>query len=163
MQSVLTIGYEGCDIDSFVETLQLNKVDLVLDVREIPLSRKKGFSKNKFKEALAHVGIDYYHEKRLGSPKPMREKLYEDKDYSAFFKAFDSYLKTQSTVLKKLVRELDGNVALVCFEKDVMTCHRRSVARALGKLTEAKPKHLVVPAMEKLRVQTANKKNLHTC
>jgi len=35
------------------------KVSVVVDVRDIPLSRKRGFSKNQLREALAEVGIKY--------------------------------------------------------------------------------------------------------
>ena len=47
-----TIGYEGRKIDEFVVNLKSSHVKMLIDVRELPLSRKKGFSKNKLKEKL---------------------------------------------------------------------------------------------------------------
>ena len=46
MTELATIGYEGSAIEDFIATLKLANIEILLDVREIPLSRKKGFSKN---------------------------------------------------------------------------------------------------------------------
>ena len=53
MSEIYTIGYEGSDIERFIETLVILKIEAVADVRELPISRKKGFSKNKLRESLA--------------------------------------------------------------------------------------------------------------
>ncbi|RED22401.1 uncharacterized protein DUF488 [Rhodopseudomonas thermotolerans] len=42
MTTVYTIGYEGTDIDRFVATLKAVGVEVLVDVRALPLSRKKG-------------------------------------------------------------------------------------------------------------------------
>jgi uncharacterized protein (DUF488 family) len=47
MPSLFTIGYEGRNIDEFVKILQHSHIRRVVDIREIPLSRKRGFSKTK--------------------------------------------------------------------------------------------------------------------
>ena len=44
MKKLFTIGYEGTDFPDFLETLKEVKADVLLDVREIPISRRKGFS-----------------------------------------------------------------------------------------------------------------------
>jgi len=49
--TVFTIGYEGLDIDAFMSLLAEHGIDTVVDVRELPLSRKPGFSK----KALANI------------------------------------------------------------------------------------------------------------
>lgn len=158
MRSILTIGYEGADIDTFVETLIENNIDVLLDVREFPLSRKKGFSKNLLRVYLEGRGISYRHEKDLGSPKPIREKLYKDKNYEDFFRSFDKYLESQRELIAELCRDLKGNVALLCFEKDVLTCHRKSVAREMSVVLGRKPKHLIVKAKS---VKHGKSKDLH--
>ena len=43
--NLYTAGYEGLTIDAFIARLKQAGIDRVLDVREYPLSRKKGFSK----------------------------------------------------------------------------------------------------------------------
>lgn len=144
MNTVFTIGYEGSSISEFINTLKHSGVGVLLDVREIPLSRKKGFSKTALATAAIKAGIEYRHEKLLGSPKPIRDKLRRDGDYKSYFKAFDTYLQTQTEFLNQLTKNIKGNVVLMCYERDPLTCHRLSVAKKLEKITGRKTKHLAV-------------------
>ncbi len=57
MRKLFTVGYEGIQIQDLVETLLILGITVVADVRELPLSRKKGFSKNKLSEELSNNGI----------------------------------------------------------------------------------------------------------
>lgn len=41
--NLYTAGYEGLSINAFIARLKQAGIDKVLDVREYPLSRKKGF------------------------------------------------------------------------------------------------------------------------
>ncbi|TXT40925.1 MAG: hypothetical protein FD135_827 [Comamonadaceae bacterium] len=43
--TLFTLGYEGLVIGAFIARLQAAQVKTVVDVHELPLSRKKGFSK----------------------------------------------------------------------------------------------------------------------
>ena len=45
---LFTLGYEGLDIDAFVARVRDAGIRVIVDVRELPLSRKKGFSKSAF-------------------------------------------------------------------------------------------------------------------
>jgi len=144
MRGLLTIGYEGASLQDFIGTLKAASVSTLLDVRELPISRRKGFSKRALAEALEAEGIEYRHERDLGSPKAIRHQLHEDRDYDQFFDAFTTYLKSQRPLLRKLAAELDGRVALMCFERDPATCHRSIVAKQLESLTQLKTRHLGV-------------------
>ena len=118
MKKLFTIGYEGAALDDFVQALKTAKIDVLLDVRELPISRRKGFSKTALGSALTDAGIRYRHEKQLGSPKTIRHRLREDGNYPRFFREFDRHLVEQSALLDTLAEELRGNVALMCYEKD---------------------------------------------
>lgn len=144
MKALYTIGYERVALDDFLITLRQAGVTLLLDIREIPISRRKGFSKTALKQAVEAVNIDYLHEKRLGSPKAIRDQLHRDRDYDLFFKRFDIYLQTQIDLLWTLATQLPGKVALMCYERDPQICHRRAVALALAELTGLTPHHLGV-------------------
>lgn len=144
MDAIYTIGYEGVTPEDFLMTLRQAGVTLLFDIREIPISRRKGFSKSALKQAMATVGIDYLHERRLGSPKPLRDQLHLDGDYSTFFRRFNSYLDTQTDLLQTLAGQLSGKVVLMCYERDPQVCHRRAVASALAALTGITPQHLGV-------------------
>ena len=141
IKRLVTIGYEGADPADFLATLELVGVTTLLDIREMAISRRRGFAKTALREGLASVGIDYVHEPRLGSPKTVRHQLRDDGDYSRFFRDFGRYLKTQATLLETLAEELDGTIALLCYERDYTQCHRRVVADALSAITGLKPKH----------------------
>lgn len=144
MKKLFTIGYEGAALEDFMDALKAAKIDVLLDVRELPISRRKGFSKTALGGALSEAGIRYRHEKHLGSPKLIRHRLREDGNYSRFFREFDRHLFQQSELLETLAEELKGNVALMCYEKDHEECHRRSVADALASLLGKTPIHLGV-------------------
>lgn len=141
---LFTLGYEGTSLGEFVDVLKAEQIDLLLDVRELPLSRRKGFSKSALREALEDCAIEYRHERRLGSPKTLRHRLYADGDYTCFFREFGKHLDRQQDLLETLAAELTGNVVLICYEKDYRTCHRSAVANALGALTGTVPTHLEV-------------------
>ena len=157
MDAISTIGYEGADLNSFILTLKEAGVDAVLDVREFPLSRKAGFSKSSLRIALAEAGIGYHHEKSLGSPKIIRNRLKQDKNYLAFFQDFETHLDTQRPLLKELAQSLRGSVALLCYERDPAQCHRSSVARVLAEIVGGMPRHLGVNEQS-----LSKKKNLYS-
>jgi uncharacterized protein (DUF488 family) len=144
MQQLFTIGYEGADLEDFIAVLKEAGTDVLLDVRELPMSRRRGFSKNALKAALAEVGIDYRHEKQLGSPKDVRHRLREDWDYQRFFQDFNKHLKKQAALLDQLTEELTGSVTLMCYERDHTTCHRDSVVNQLANKLDLEPMHLSV-------------------
>jgi hypothetical protein len=96
-------------------------------VRELPISRRKGFSKPPSSQALSKAGIDYQHERALGAPRQIRHRLGEDGDLKRYFADFREYLATQRTLLDELARRLSGCVALLCFgrsfERSATECH----------------------------------------
>src|SRR3954453_21108705 len=68
-----TIGYEAAELDDFVATLLAAGITRLIDVRELPISRRRGFAKRALSEALADAGIVYVHLRGLGDPKEGRE------------------------------------------------------------------------------------------
>jgi len=60
-KTIFTIGYEGADLDLFLGTLVKAGISHVIDVRDVPASRKRGFSKNALAAALNAQGIAYTH------------------------------------------------------------------------------------------------------
>lgn len=144
MTEILTIGYEASTPEDFIATLKMAGVTLLLDVRELPMSRRKGFAKTALTNMLNENGIGYRHEKLLGSPKQIRHRLRDDKDLKKFFVDFEEYIDTQEELLASVANSLEGKVALMCFERDYKTCHRSVVAKKLGYIIDTKPKHIGV-------------------
>lgn len=151
---IFTIGYEGSSLEDFLRTLKRSQVTLLLDVREIALSRRKGFSKTALSLALTGAGIDYRHERTLGSPKDIRHQLRADGDYSRYFRDFREYLATQRKLLDALAQELSGGIALLCYERDASECHRSVVAQALASRKHTAVHHLEVNTHASKRAST---------
>ena len=129
--TLFTLGYEGLAIDAFIERLVAAQVKTVVDVRELPLSRKKGFSKKSFSAALAAHGIAYQHVPALGCPKPVRNQYKLDGNWQTYTRDFLAYVATQEAPIQELVKTSRATTAcLVCFEADFAMCHRTYVARA---------------------------------
>lgn len=129
-----TIGYEGRSIDSFLADLQAAAVDIVVDVRELPLSRRPGFSKTSLAAQLATVGIEYVHARSLGSPRAVRRRLREDGDYDAFFEAYAQHLDGQEEALEEVASLVaTARICLMCYEAEPERCHRSLLASRLEK------------------------------
>lgn len=134
--TVFTIGYEEQTIDEFLGKLKKNKIAVLIDVREIPYSRKRDFSKSKISEHLQSAGIKYIHVQKLGSPKPLREKLHKDKDYEAFFEGYRTYLETLSEEVEDLYEDVitQDVSCFMCMERDPFQCHRMVVAKKIKEI-----------------------------
>lgn len=125
-----TVGYQGFrDVDAFAAHLRDADVSFVLDVREIPWSRRRGFAKTALSAALAAAGIDYVHDRRLGNPRPIRERFWAG-DVAAGRKLYREHLLAEQTsAVIDLVELLDQRpICLLCLEHDRCDCHRDVIA-----------------------------------
>lgn len=130
MKKIYTIGYEGASIQSLVRTLEILGVEALADVRELPLSRKKGFSKNGLSHLLEQHSISYFHFRNLGDPKPGRVAARE-KNYELFEKIYLDHLATPPAqqALEDLLRVADSKITcMLCFERCASVCHRSYIA-----------------------------------
>lgn len=129
---IFTIGYEGREIDEFISRLKDFNVTRLIDVREIPLSRKQGFSKSTLKERLESENIEYVHMRSLGSPSEIRQKLKIDGDYNHFFNAYSEHLSHNKDAIMEAYRYIaDGVNCIMCFERFPEKCHRLVVANRI--------------------------------
>ena len=128
-QTLFTIGYEGRSIEAFINVLIQNGVKVLCDIRKNPLSRKIGFSKIKLKHITEAVGIKYLHIPELGIESRKRSTLETPEDYKALFAAYAETLPELLPWLKELYLLLSSNlrVALMCYEKEALMCHRHVV------------------------------------
>lgn len=133
--ALLTIGYEGRNLEEFASRLKDFGVATLVDVRDIPLSRKKGFSKSPLSQYLQEIGIEYIHLKQLGSPRDLREKFKEDSDYEYFYKEYSEYVQSQQHILETLYEIVVSsvNTCIMCYERDPYYCHRLVVAEEIKK------------------------------
>jgi len=141
--SIYTIGYEGLDMDGFLALLHAGNVEMVVDIRELPLSRKPGFSKSGLRDTLNLHGFDYIHVPELGCPKPIREQYRSDQNWSRYKEDFLRYLASQDDVITELsAMAATTTCALLCFEADYNYCHRSMVANAMHDTSGMPIRHL---------------------
>lgn len=141
--TVFTIGYEGLDIDAFMSLLTEHNIDTVVDIRQLPLSRKRGFSKKALSSVLNLSGLEYVHMVDLGCPKAVRDRYRKDGSWRHYTDGFLKHLKTQEAAIAEL-SELasSSNCALLCYEADFNFCHRLMVANAVRDYCGAGVKHI---------------------
>jgi uncharacterized protein (DUF488 family) len=132
MLTFYTLGYQGHSIETFLDLLLAHGITQIIDVRQLPFSRKPDFSKKRLAAHLDTVGIAYTHLVALGTPKELRDEVRRTHDYPAFFAAMEALIEAQPAALDEaldLARVRPS--ALLCFEARVAECHRLTVARAM--------------------------------
>lgn len=142
--AIYTIGYGGATVAGFVAALKDAGVSLVLDIRAVPASRKKGFSKSPLAAHLAEAGIDYRHLRGLGTPKPGREAARRG-DLETFESIFRAHLEEPEAVLdlgEACQLAQAEAVCLLCMERDPHHCHRLIVAERMARHTGQTVDHL---------------------
>jgi uncharacterized protein (DUF488 family) len=130
MKKLYQIGYEGSDVFRLTETLQNIGVEVLADVRQLPLSRKKGLSKNGLAEHLACAGIDYIHFRELGDPKAGREAARAG-EYAKFEMIFLKHLAQDPAqeALNELLTIASSRITcMLCFERCAQVCHRSYIS-----------------------------------
>jgi uncharacterized protein (DUF488 family) len=143
---LFTIGYERSSLPDFVATLKLSGIEVLSDIRDRAQSRRPGFSKSALSEALNNANIQYVHLKELGDPKAGREAARRG-DFIEFRRVFSNVMASEeakSAVLRIAEMLKDYNVFLMCYERDVKTCHRKIVSDDLMERTGTSVKHLGV-------------------
>jgi uncharacterized protein (DUF488 family) len=133
---LFTLGYEGLDQRQFIAHLTHHGVDVVADIRKLPISRKKGFSKSALMETLCTKNIDYLNFRELGAPKEIRDELYKSGNYDRFFRKYEKNVLDKTDYLVEILSLINRGhiVALLCFERNPQKCHRKVVAEEIRKL-----------------------------
>jgi uncharacterized protein (DUF488 family) len=140
---IYTIGYEGIDASRVVELLQEYGVELLIDARYRPGSRKAGLSKTPLSASLADVGISYRHDRGLGTPPEIMRELRETGNYD--WDAYLAFLNSQEDSLAEATVLARENASCVmCYEANALECHRRFVAQALAERAGLRVEHIPV-------------------
>lgn len=128
-----SIGYEQVrDSRDFAQLLQVAGVERVVDVRELPISRRPGYAKTALRATMADAGIEYIHMRALGNPKEYRD-LYKSGRHRQGRKKYRRHLlENQREALEELVTLVSAKrTALMCLEHDARVCHRTVIVDAL--------------------------------
>lgn len=130
---IWTIGYEQTTMPAFLAALQEAGVEVVADVRALPLSRRPGFSKSALAANLHEAGIGYAHFRALGTP-PEGRAAARRNDHETLERVYSGQLELPEAMvagaqLAELAR--DRKVALLCYERQACGCHRTLLREAV--------------------------------
>lgn len=144
MLDLCTIGYEGAALASVIDALRGAGVQRVIDVRQLPLSRRPGFSKTPLAAGLREAGIDYAHLRALGTPPEGREAN-KRRDWDRFWSIVDASLGTTeaaAALAHAAALATERPSCLLCYEADPCICHRLRVGERLAAQHKFSVRHL---------------------
>ena len=133
MSTIFTIGYEQATQTAVIAALKNAGVELLADIRYLPLSRRPGFSKSILRAAAEEAGIAYRHFKQLGTPSEGRlaarrgDKAGLERIYAGQLELPEAM--AQMSELREIARE--QRIALLCYEREAAECHRTLLYDAL--------------------------------
>jgi uncharacterized protein (DUF488 family) len=133
MPTIWTIGYEQSTQASVIDALAQAGVEVLADIRFLPLSRRPGFSKSSLRAAAEEAGIAYRHMKPLGTPADGRAAARRG-DHAELLRIYAGQLELPEALAAMAeLRDLAGEkrVALLCYERDASECHRSLLIGAL--------------------------------
>ena len=134
MKPLATVGYELATPATLIAALRDAGVDLLVDVRAVPNSRRPGFSKRALAAATEEAGIAYLHLRGLGTPADGRAAARAGRhaEMHAIFRKKLETLEAREDLhtLVELIRQ-GRAVCLLCLEASPEHCHRTLVAQAV--------------------------------
>ena len=136
-RTVHTVGHSTRGIDEFLGLLRENGVELLVDVRRFPGSRRHPqFGRDALAASLAEAGIGYRHAEALGGRRASERGAASPNTAwrHAAFRAYADYMATPEfqAALDRLMEEARARtVAIMCAEAVPWRCHRRLVTDAL--------------------------------
>lgn len=123
MQPLFTIGHSNHNPEKFIELLEQHSITALADVRSMPYSRYlPHFNQNALQAELPRIEIRYvFLGAELGA-RPDNPDCYVDgKALYERIAATDKFQKG----LQRLLKGIESHrIALMCAEKDPVTCHR---------------------------------------
>lgn len=136
MNAVFTIGHSTRIIEEFIELLKEHDIQLLIDVRRFPGSRRHPqFNKGNLEESLEDADINYRHMEVLGGRrgKPLKDSV-NDGWRNDGFQSYADHINSPD--VQKVINELAElsekiRYAVMCAEAVYWRCHRRLIADAL--------------------------------
>lgn len=124
--TIWTIGYEQATVPGVMDTLRKAGVEVLADVRALPLSRRPGFSKTALAANAREAGIEYVHFKALGTPADGRAAARRN-DHATLERIYAAQLELPEAIAagaKLADLATERRVALLCYEREAHVCHR---------------------------------------
>jgi uncharacterized protein (DUF488 family) len=131
-----TIGHGARDLETFLGLLQGAGIDLLVDVRTAPGSRKHPhFGRDALAAALADRGISYeWRGKEMGGWRRARPDSRHEAIRSPGFRGYADHMESEEfrRALRDVLEAADrAPTAVMCAESLWWRCHRRMIADAV--------------------------------
>lgn len=133
MPTIWTIGYEQATVAAVIAPLRTAGIEVLADIRALPLSRRPGFSKTALAGAMAEAGIAYRHYRALGTPAEGRAAARRH-DHGALERIYAGQLElpeAMAAMAELRAAALERRTALLCYEREAAECHRSLLIDAL--------------------------------
>jgi uncharacterized protein (DUF488 family) len=133
--TVFTIGHSTRTIEEFLSILKGHGVELLVDVRSIPKSRRvPQFNSDALAASLREQDIDYVHLKSLGGRRHAKKDSINTGWRNESFRGYADYMATDEfrTGLERLLQIAgEKRSAIMCAEAVPWRCHRSLIGDAL--------------------------------
>ena len=142
--TLFTIGYEKARLGDVIAALTGAGVGALIDVRDRPISRRPGFSKNQLAAAAEEAGIRYISLRALGTPAEGREANHK-RQWERFWSIVEARLATaeaEHALQEAAEIAAETPICLICYEADWHICHRSRVADILAERHGFTVRHL---------------------
>jgi uncharacterized protein (DUF488 family) len=135
MNPVFTIGHSTRSSADFVALLLDSGVQLLIDVRRFPMSKRyPHFNRKELAAALAAAGIGYRHEEILGGRRSPRADSPNSAWRNRQFRGYADHMDSDAfrAAIDRIVADAKTTVqAVMCAEAVPWRCHRNLLADAL--------------------------------
>ena len=123
--SVYTVGHSNHSMETFVNLLKCQEIEVLIDTRSSPFSRySPQFNRESLKTAVQEVGIKYgFFGRHLGG-RPEDEDLYDEDGRVVYSQVAKSFLFHEG--IERLMSGISKfRTVLLCSEENPSICHRR--------------------------------------
>lgn len=132
---VFTIGHSTRSLEAFIALLQPHGIELVVDVRTVPRSRRNPqFNQDTLPQSLEASGIGYEHAAALGGLRRPSAQSANAAWRNSSFRGYADYMQTAefAVAIEGLAETAKRKrLALMCAEAVPWRCHRSLIADAL--------------------------------
>lgn len=135
MHKIFTIGHSTRKIEYFLDILKAHHIEIVVDVRTIPKSRRNPqYNKEELKETLKKAHIRYRHLPKLGGLRHATKESVNIGWHNLSFRGFADYMQTEAfwqglESLEEIAKA--HRTVIMCAEAVPWRCHRSLIADAL--------------------------------
>jgi len=131
-KEIWTIGHSTRTLEHFVEMLQSFRIELLVDIRSFPGSRRvPQFNKENLEISMPANNIKYVHLKLLGGRRPVHKDSKNTGWKHPAFRGYADYMETDD--FKKGIQQLENmavkqRTVYMCSEAVWWSCHRSMVS-----------------------------------